>query len=131
MIDDRILKGTVSPVESNLALLQGLYRLFFAVIAVIGFFISFLLARGRKPEYAVMRMLGESRTQITAKAILEQGTLCLVGVMIGSILVALTGLGRPDVLGSVLILLCYTLGAAAAVMLTVRVNVMDILRDKE
>ena len=29
------------------------------------------------------------------------------------------------------ILLCYTLGAAVAVMLTVRVNVMDILRDKE
>ena len=131
VIDDRILKGTVSPIESNLALLQGLYLLFFAVIAMIGFFISFLLARGRKPEYAVMRMLGESRTQITAKAILEQGTLCLVGIMIGSILVALTGLGRPDVLGSVLILLCYTSGAAVAVLLTVRVNVMDILRDKE
>ena len=30
-----------------------------------------------------------------------------------------------------MILFCYTLGAAAAVMLTVRVNVMDILRDKE
>ena len=131
VIDDRILKGTVSPIESNLALLQGLYLLFFAVIAMIGFFISFLLARGRKPEYAVMRTLGESRTQITAKAILEQGTLCLVGIMIGSILVALTGLGRPDVLGSVLILLCYTSGAAVAVLLTVRVNVMDILRDKE
>ena len=30
-----------------------------------------------------------------------------------------------------MILLCYTLGAAVAVMLTVRVGVMDILRDKE
>ena len=29
------------------------------------------------------------------------------------------------------ILLCYTLGAAAAAALTVRVDVMDILRDKE
>ncbi|EJW96379.1 secreted protein, partial [gut metagenome] len=29
------------------------------------------------------------------------------------------------------LLLCYSLGAAAAVMLTVGVNVMDILRDKE
>jgi len=28
-------------------------------------------------------------------------------------------------------LLCYTIGAAAAVILNVGVNVMDILRDKE
>ena len=36
---------------------------------------------------------------------------------------------RPSICAA--ILLCYTLGAAAAVTLTVRVNVMDILRDKE
>lgn len=130
-IDDRILKETVGPIESNLAQLEGSYLFFFVMIAAIGFLLSFLLARGRKPEYAVMRMLGESRLQITLKALLEQFVLCLGGVLLGAAAVGIIGQEgfRPGVCAA--ILLCYTVGAAAAVMLTVRVNVMDILRDKE
>lgn len=130
-IDDRILKGTVAPIESNLALLEGLYAFFFVMIAAIGFFISFLLARGRKPEYAVMRMLGESRAQITIKALCEQFVLCLLGVLLGAAAVGLMEKSSFQLGICAVILLCYTLGAAVAVMLTVRVNVMDILRDKE
>ncbi len=130
-IDDRILKETVGPIESNLAQLEGSYLFFFVMIAAIGFLLSFLLARGRKPEYAVMRMLGESRLQITLKALLEQFVLCLGGVLLGAAAVGIIGQEgfRPGVCAA--ILLCYTVGAAAAVTLTVRVNVMDILRDKE
>ena len=84
VIDDRILRGTVAPIESNLSLLEGLYAFFFGMVTAIGFLLSFLLARGRKPEYAVMRMLGESRLQITLKALLEQFVLCLGGVLLGA-----------------------------------------------
>lgn len=130
-IDDRILKETVGPIESNLAQLEGSYLFFFVMIAAIGFLLSFLLARGRKPEYAVMRMLGESRLQITLKALLEQFVLCLGGVLLGAAAVGIIGQEsfRPGVCAA--ILLCYTVGSAVAVLLTVRVNVMDILRDKE
>ena len=130
-IDDRILKETVGPINSNLAQLEGSYLFFFVMIAAIGFLLSFLLARGRKPEYAVMRMLGESRLQITLKALLEQFVLCLGGVLLGAAAVGIIGQEgfRPGVCAA--ILLCYTVGAAVAVLLTVRVNVMDILRDKE
>ena len=130
-IDDRILKETVGPIKSNLAQLEGSYLFFFVMIAAIGFLLSFLLARGRKPEYAVMRMLGESRLQITLKALLEQFVLCLGGVLLGAAAVMLLAQDsfRPGVCAA--ILLCYTVGAAVAVLLTVRVNVMDILRDKE
>lgn len=130
-IDDRILKETVGPIESNPAQLEGSYLFFFVMIAAIGFLLSFLLARGRKPEYAVMRMLGESRLQITLKALLEQFVLCLGGVLLGAAAVGIIGQEgfRPGVCAA--ILLCYSVGAAVAVLLTVRVNVMDILRDKE
>ena len=130
-IDDRILKETVGPIESNLAQLEGSYLFFFVMIAAIGFLLSFLLARGRKPEYAVMRMLGESRAQITMKALCEQFVLCLCGVLLGAAAVRALGQEgvRPGICAA--ILLCYTVGAAVAVLLTVRVNVMDILRDKE
>ena len=131
VIDDRILRGTVAPIESNLSLLEGLYAFFFGMVTAIGFLLSFLLARGRKPEYAVMRMLGESRLQITLKALLEQFVLCLGGVLLGAAAVGIIGQEgfRPGICAA--ILLCYTVGAAVAVLLTVRVNVMDILRDKE
>ena len=130
-IDDRILKETVGPIESNLAQLEGSYLFFFVMIAAIGFLLSFLLARGRKPEYAVMRMLGESRAQITMKVLCEQFVLCLCGVLLGAAAVRALGQEgvRPGICAA--ILLCYTVGAAVAVLLTVRVNVMDILRDKE
>lgn len=130
-IDDRILKETVGPIESNLAQLEGSYLFFFVMIAAIGFFLSFLLARGRKPEYAVMRMLGESRAQITLKALCEQFVLCLIGVLLGAAAVGVLEKSSFEPTICAVILLCYTLGAAVAVMLTVRVNVMDILRDKE
>ena len=126
-LDDKTLKETVNPIESNLAQLEGSFICFFVMIAAIGFFISFLLARGRKSEYAVMRLLGESRIQITMKALIEQFTLCLVGVTISAFI------ERNSFDGAIcgVILLCYTMGAAAAVMLNVGINVMDILRDKE
>lgn len=130
-IDDRILKEAVGPIESNLAQLEGSYLFFFLMITAIGFFISFLLVRGRKPEYAVMRMLGESRMKITLKALLEQFVFCFGGVILGAGTVSFVEAEsfRPAICA--VILLCYTLGAAVAVMLTVRVDVMDILRDKE
>lgn len=130
-IDDRILQGTVAPIKSNLALLEGLQMFFFGVVAVIGFFLCFLLARSRKSEYAIMRMLGESVVRITAKSLWEQLVLCAMGVVLGAAVVVLTGLGQfePIICGGVF--LCYALGAAVAVAMTVRVNVMEILRDKE
>lgn len=130
-IDDRILQGTIAPIKSTLSLLEGLQKFFFGVVAVIGFFLCFLLARGRKNEYAIMRMLGESPARITGKALGEQLVLCAIGVALGTAVVVLTGLGRiePVICGG--ILLCYTAGAAVAVAVTVRVNVMESLRDKE
>ena len=130
-IDDRVLNGTIAPIQSNIDLLEGLYRFFFVMVAAIGFFLCFLLARGRKPEFAVMRMLGESRLQVTLKALLEQELLCLLGILLGAAVLLIAGQGMPDPAACGIILGCYTLGAALAVLLTVRVNVMEILRDKE
>ena len=130
-IDDRILQGTVAPIESNLALLEGLYMFFFVMVTAIGFFLCFLLVRGRKTEYAVMRMLGESTVQITLKVLLEQSLLCLLGILVGLLFVLMTGLGTANMLIGAAVLLCYSFGAAVAVLMTVWVNVMEILRDKE
>ena len=130
-IDDRILDGTISPIQSNLSMLEGLYMFFFALVIAIGFFLCFLLARGRKPEYAVMRLLGESAVKVTFKALLEQIVLCVCGIFLGTLVLTIAEQGSPNAVTCGIILVCYTLGATLAVLLTVRVNVMEILRDKE
>lgn len=130
-IDDRVLQGTVTPIQSNLDLLRGLQRFFYLSVAIIGFFLCFLLARSRKPEYAVMRMLGESTFRVTGKALLEQVLLCVIGIGLGTVILLFTGKGQIDKVACCFVLAFYVLGAAIAVLLTVRVNVMEILRDKE
>lgn len=130
-LDDRFFKEAVGPIESNLAQLEGSYLFFFFLIAAIGFFISFLLIRNRKSEYAVMRLLGESKGQIILKVLAEQFTLCLTGVLFGILVIRLidTNSFHPSI--CIVILMCYTFGAAGAALLMTGVNVMEILRDKE
>ena len=78
-----------------------------------------------------MRLLGEKAGQITGKAVLEQAILCAIGVVLGSLIVMVSGLGQFSSLTCGGVLLCYSIGSALAVMLMVRVNVMEILREKE
>lgn len=133
-IDDRILIGTVSPIQKNIDLLKGLHLFLYALIVLMGFLLCFLTARSRKQEYAVMRLLGESRLAVTLKAIVEQIILCIIGAGVGLLAMYLLPGKRADwfdwnTIG--LISLCYLVGAAAAALMCVRVDVMSILRDKE
>lgn len=131
-IDDRILQGTVAPIQKNVDLLTGLHAFLYALVALLGFFLCFLLSRARKPEYAVMRMLGESRLQVTGKALLEQAALCVVGVGLGIVTTLMvSGETKLSWAAAGLIAACYCAGAIIAVLITVRVDVMTILRDKE
>ena len=130
-LDDEIFHGTIDPIQSNLKMLQGLYPVFFVAVTVIAFVLCFLLVRRRKQEFAVMRLLGETTKQITGKALLEQAMLCAIGVVLGTVIVLVSGLGEFSALTCGGVLLCYSIGSALAVMLMVRVNVMEILRDKE
>ena len=130
IIDDRVLSGTVSPIKSNIAMMEGLYRFFYIIVATLGFFLCLLLIQGRKPEYYIMRLLGENSAQVTIKVLLEQVTLCLLGIGGGVSLLWITGQNIDmEICG--IILACHILSSTVAVLLTVRVSVMEILQDKE
>ncbi len=130
-IDDRMYEKAMAPLEKNLNLLQGLQYIFYVLVILLGFFLCFLVARRRKPEYAVMRLLGEPAAQVVLKSLVEQCILCAVGVGLGTALLLLGKGGRIDPTVCLVIVLGYCLGAALAVGLTVRVDVMSVLRDKE
>ena len=130
-IDDRLYEKAMAPLEKNVNLLQGLQYVFYVLVILLGFFLCFLVARRRKPEYAVMRLLGESAAQVVLKSLLEQLILCITGIGIGLVCMLLREGGELPYSVCVVILLSYCLGAVIAVALTVRVDVMTVLRDKE
>lgn len=133
-VDDRIMIGTVSPIQKNIALLKGLHVFLYALVVLMGFLLCFLTARGRKQEYAVMRLLGESRAAVTMKAIVEQIILCVIGIGLGIVAMLIIPYKRADWFSAdavILVAACYLVGAASAALMSVRVDVMSILRDKE
>lgn len=132
-LDDRILTGTISPIQKNIELLSGIHPLLYALVAAMGFFLCFLHSRARKREYAIMRLLGESKFAVMAKAIIEQLLLCSVGTGLGVGIAAVVARNAvvTGAKAAALTALCYCVGAALSALFTVRGDVMTILRDKE
>ena len=83
VINDRKFILRAEPLERNIRLLQSLYPLFFAAVAVIAFLVSYLLAQSRRDEIAVCRSLGESRTGVFLQFFWESTVVCLSGAVLG------------------------------------------------
>jgi ABC-type lipoprotein release transport system permease subunit len=132
-VDDRILQGTVAPIQKNIALLRGVQALLFALVTGMGFLLCFLLARARKPEFAVMRMLGQSPLSLMLGALAEQVALCALGLGIG-VLLALLISGSASITDwriPALIAACYLAGAATAALLGAHGKPMLLLKGRE
>lgn len=132
-IDDRILQGTVAPIEKNIALLYGVQTLLYALVTGAGFLMCFLFTRARKPEFAVMRMLGQSPLSLMLGALAEQAALCALGLGIGTPLALLVsgGPSTTDWRIPALIAACYLAGAATAALLGAHGKPLTLLRRRE
>lgn len=133
IINDNLLNNAVSSVKSYVAFMSALYPVIYLLCASIGFVISYLLVRLRKPELAIMRSVGTSRSRAFAFLFLEQSLLCLLGTALGmGITLALAGtLALGQVLSILGYILCYWLGTALAILMINRDNVVGILMEKE
>lgn len=131
MINDSLLRQVTDQLRQQIRLMERILPVLLLLVAAIGFGLSFLLARGQKKDFAVMRLLGESVSRVTLKALCMQAGLCAVGIVLGLVCMLLTGQTdlHPESCG--LLLVCYCLGAVIAAYLTVRVDVMQVLRDRE
>jgi ABC-type lipoprotein release transport system permease subunit len=132
-VDDRILQGTVAPIEKNIALLRGVQTLLFALVTGMGFLLCFLFARGRQSEFAVMRMLGENPLLLMFGTLAEQAVLCVCGAGLGTLPVLLIAGGRDAIDWRILALFisCYLAGAAVAALLGAHGRPMMLLKGRE
>lgn len=132
VINDRILVNAVSGVKGFIAFMTALYPVIYLLAAGIGFIVSYLLIRLRKPELALMRSLGASPGWCFANLFCEQVFLSLLGAVAGALLaLLLPGRAGLNVVAVCGYLAFYCVGAAMAIATINRENVMLIFTLKE
>jgi hypothetical protein len=132
-INDRLLKNATAPVQDYIDFSRALYPVIYLFCAGIGFLVSYLLIRVRKPEFAIMRSLGTSRTVSFFTFFVEQGILCLLGTALGLVIsVLMTGQFSVSQVGTGLgYVSFYLTGSGLGIATMNRVNVIEILTARE
>lgn len=133
IINDDILTAATSSVGGYIQLSRILYPIIYLLCAGIGFIVSYLLVRLRKPEFAIMRSLGTSRGGGFLLFFVEQALLAAAGTVLG-IMVTLAlsqGITTTQMLSVAGYLVLYLVGTAIAITTLNRVNVIQILTARE
>lgn len=132
ILKDQTFVETVDGLGRYISFSQLLFPVLFAVVALLGFIVSWLMISGRRMEFAILRGLGASRVRVFFSFFLEQLLLCVVGCGLGCIaLLALTGLGAAQYLAAAIFLGCYLAGCALSVMAVGRTELMQLLSERE
>ena len=106
--------------------------LIFAIVALLGFIISWLMISGRKREFAVMRGFGVKRGRLFLSFFWEQALLCALGCAIGcAAMIWLHAGGALQWLVLAGYVICYLAGCAVSVKLIGRMNLMELLATRE
>ncbi len=109
-----------------------LFPILFMVVSLLGFVISWLMINGRRMEFAILRGLGTSERNVFLSFFLEQGSLCLIGSLISSII--LYFISTPGLLVWLSVLLftgCYLAGCSVAVKSVSKTNLLALLSERE
>lgn len=86
LVQDETYLASVTEIKNNLALLKILLPFLFVMTACINFFAEFLINRRHLKEFAVMRCIGQKRSDIFVRTLLEQGILTMTGSIFGGII---------------------------------------------
>lgn len=132
VVNDALLIAITTQLQQHIRLLNTLLPFLFAFAAAIGFVLSFLLLRGRRREAAVMRSLGAKRGRVFGTLLLETGLQAAFGAALGTLaaylIVGGAAVSAPHI---ALVLACYLVGGAMAVLRLLRGNVLRLMAAKE
>jgi len=129
-IYDSVFYETLEPIRQNIILVDVATPFLFALSVCVGFVASVLMARRRKPEFALMRCAGIRKWDIFFCSLAEQAILSFVGAALGCALIAATwgyfSIERPGIF-----LACYIIGTVFSSARAAGTNVLKILHEKE
>ncbi|NLA86921.1 MAG: ABC transporter permease, partial [Clostridiales bacterium] len=113
LVNDATFISAATRLQETLALLRGFMPLLAAVLAGIGYFVAYLMIQNRREEYAVLRLLGMSRSNCMGLYLTEIAALTLGGSLFGALISAAVDIGSisSGVLAFSLLSLCFMLGS--------------------
>lgn len=131
LLRDGAFLERIDTLEKSIAFGNMIYPVIFALIAVLGFVISWLMINGRKQEFAVMRGFGARKGRVFISFFLEQAILVVIGCGLGCLaLIAVEG-GKDIWLALGAYLACYLAGCAISVLLVGRMKLMELLSERD
>jgi hypothetical protein len=92
-LDDEELRMVVIPMEQNLSLLRLLYPVAIVLSIIIGLGLSMLLMLQYAKVAAIKRVLGTSRKKVRTTLCAEQMLICMIGLVLGLVIITILGWG--------------------------------------
>ena len=118
--------------ERNISMGKIMFAAISLLIVFLGFIISWLMIYARRREFALMRGFGVKKLRVFSSFFLEQALLCLVGCLIGCIMLFwLYADGAALPLAVTAYLFCYLLGATISILIIGRTDLMELLTIRE
>ena len=128
---DHTFREAVDSLGRYISFGSTLFPVLFAVVALMGFVISWLMVNGRRMEFAVLRGLGASRGRIFRSFFTEQGGLCVIGSLTGAVILTVF-YQLPEIwLAAAGFTACYLAGCALSILAVSRTKLMYLLSERE
>lgn len=133
VINEEQLQQTITMLDRHIAYMQTLFVIVYILTIGIGFVVSYLLTKSRRPEFAMMRSMGAGKGKTFFCFFAEQTILFIVGSLLGAVMLRLIS-------GTFIALqwqafagfaLCYLVGIMIAAGMMNRLNVLETLGTKE
>ncbi len=132
VINDAQLRSVTAQLKRHVRVLESMLPILLALIAAIGFGISFLLLRSRKKEIAILRTIGMKRFPVFVSYLLETAMQAVLGMAVG----ILIGRELFDILAvdfqQLMIMVVYYLaGGGVAIWKLSGINIFTIMNVRE
>ncbi len=126
-VRDEIFIKTVTRIRDSLSMLYAFAPVIFAVTALIGYALSYLLMQSRRAEIMIMRSLGASRPVCMTVMFIEYAVLGLAGTLLGTLCSAVSAgfLGLSPLLAALLFILSFLIGILCAAFQISARNIMS------
>ena len=131
LLMDQEFTETLSGLRRYITFGSILFPLLFIAVAAIGFIISWLMINGRRMEFAILRGLGASRRRVFATFFIEQAMLCVLGCLIGALILTVL---RPSLiiwLATAVFIVCYLAGCALSIRAVGNIKLIELLSERE
>ena len=131
LLRDQEFTETLNGLQRYITFGKILLPVLLLAVALIGFIISWLMINGRRMEFAILRGIGASRKRVFATFFLEQASLCVIGCIIGALILTVFKPVPTIWLATAGFIASYLVGCALSILAVGRTKLIELLSERE